>query len=314
MPHGPRALHRLIALSLLFCVGGGLARVRAAADWRQVLQQPPPGATEAEKWDWWREMGRRDPAFQFKIPIRFYGKVVDERGNPVSGADVNLSWTSATRDGASVKTLTSDAMGLFSLLDAKGGGLLVRVSKSGYTQSLTRNRFSFEYANFSAADYHEPDETRPVLFVLRKDREAEPLIVCQNQEAELAPGQSKAFSIGPNASVLVERLPNVSETPEGWAARVSVPGGGLALATDEFPFEAPEDGYTASVEVTSKTPKPKVWTGDNGTGFFVKTSHGFGRITVRNTPGMSWVYVSSYFNPKPGSRNLEFDPAKTTKP
>lgn len=286
----------------------------ATADWRQVLQQPPHGAREAEKWEWWREMGRRDPTFQFKMPISFFGKVIDDGGNPVSGATVNLSWTSATREGTSAKILISDAEGMFSLLGERGGGLLVQVTKQGYTQSLTRNRFSFEYANFSDAKYHEPDRKKPVVFVLRKNREADPLIVRENQEAQIAPGQSKSFPIGPNATILVERLPNVTDDPHGWAARVSVKSGGLALATGEFPFEAPEDGYTDSVEITNKTPKPEIWMGDNGTAFFVKTQQSFARVTVSNTPGMSWVYVSSFFNPKPGSRNLEFDPAKVIKP
>jgi hypothetical protein len=67
------------------------------------------------------------------------------------------------------------------------------------------------------------------------------------------------------------------------------------------------------MDVTGKTPKPPVWQGDDGSAFFVKTPQGYGRITVRNTVGKAWVYVTSYFNPS-GSRNLEFDPTKAIKP
>jgi hypothetical protein len=87
----------------------------------------------------------------------------------------------------------------------------------------------------------------------------------------------------------------------------------VVLTTDEFPFEAPESGYAPSLEITAQTPKPPLWPGDNGAALFVKTATGYGRITVRNTPGMAWVYVSSYFNPKSGSRNLEYDPSKAVK-
>lgn len=195
-----------------------------------------------------------------------------------------------------------------------GKGLTVQVSKAGYKHYLAKNRFSFEYAMFADPKYLVPERTHPVVFVLRKDREAEPLVVHENQEAELQPGQSKSFALGPSgASVTVERLPDTGQDPRSWSARVSVSGGGVALTTDEFPFEAPESGYVPSLEITNQTQKPPVWSGDNGAALFVKTATGYGRIVVRNTPGMAWIYMSSYFNPKPGSRNLEYDAAKVVK-
>jgi len=285
-----------------------------ATDWRVMLQQPPHDASETEKWKWWREMSRRDPLFEYKMPIRFYGRVVDEIGEPVAGATVNLTWTDASQEGTSARTLLSDARGFFSIEGVHGKDLVVRVAKPGYQHSYIRNNFSFEYASFSDAKYHEPDAARPVPFIVRKNKEAEPLVVHVNQEMELGPGESKFFPIGPKTGVQVERLDKATGGPRGWIARISVPGGGLALATEEFPFEAPETGYVPSIDVTEKTKKPAIWQGDNGTGFFVRTSQGYGRITVRNTPGMAWVYVTSYFNPQAGSRNLEFDPSKVIAP
>jgi len=276
-----------------------------------IVQPPPPEASEAEKWAWWHAMSEKDPFFEYKMPISFYGQVVDEVGQPVSGATIKLSWTVLSEAGNMNRTVISDVDGLFALEGAVGKRLLIQVSKKGYQQSLAKNRFSFEYAMFADPKYHEPDRAKPVVFVLRKNREAEPLIVRENQEAELMPGQTKSFSIGPNgAAVIIERLADASSGPDGWSARVSVPGGGVALATDEFPFEAPQEGYTSSLDITSTTEKPPVWQGDNGAVLFLKSAVGYGRITVRNTPGMAWVYVTSYFNPKPGSRNLEYDPAK----
>jgi hypothetical protein len=287
---------------------------------QRVVNPPSRGATEAEKWAWWNEMSAKDRLFDYKMPISFFGRVEDDHGQPVPGATVKFSWVNLSPEGTSQRNTTTDGAGFFSLTGAVGKALTVQLQKEGYRTYVTKNRFSFEYAMFADESYHEPDPRKPVVFVLRKNHDAEPLIVQKNQEAELAPGQSKSFSIGSaGAVVVVERLPNTIEGPRGWTARVSVPSGGLMFAMDEFPFEAPEGGYMPSIELSNKIPKSPVWSDDNGAAFFVKTSQGYGRITVRNTPGMAWVYVSSYFNPKPGSRNLEFDPAKlapapTTKP
>ena len=168
---------------------------------------------------------------------------------------------------------------------------------------------------FADPKYHEPNLASPVVFVLRKNRDTEPLVVRENQEAELSPGQSKLFTIGPNGAIVtIERLPDMGKSSRSWSAHVSVPSGGLVISTEEFPFEAPDKGYEPVVAITERTPRPPVWAGDNGATFFVKTPQGYGRITVRNTPGSAWVYVTSYFNPNPNSRNLEFDPAKRVKP
>src|SRR5258708_33478468 len=57
---------------------------------QQVVQPPPLSASEAEKWAWWREMTAKDRFFDLKMPISFYGLVVDEKGQPVSGALVKF--------------------------------------------------------------------------------------------------------------------------------------------------------------------------------------------------------------------------------
>jgi hypothetical protein len=282
---------------------------------QHIIRPPPPEASDAEKWDWWREMSARDKFFDLKMPISFYGLVVDDMKQPIAGARVKFSWTDLSPKGTSQQSTMSDTTGRFFLINAVGRALTVQVEKEGYRAYALQNRFSFDYAMFADVRYHHPDSSRPVVFVLRKNREAEPLIFRENQEAELQPGQSKSFAIGPGgAAIVVERLPNSIEGPRGWAARVVVPNGGLAFAMDEFPFEAPVEGYSASVELSHKSPKSLAWSGDNGAQFFVKTPQGFGRVIVRNTPGMSWVYVTSYFNTRPGSRNLEIDPYNLVTP
>jgi hypothetical protein len=48
-----------------------------------------PGASDLSvyktdpKWIWWNEQSARDPQFEWKMPISFYGKVVDESEHPL---------------------------------------------------------------------------------------------------------------------------------------------------------------------------------------------------------------------------------------
>ena len=54
---------------------------------------PPQTAEEKAQWEWWDAMDKADPDFQWKMPIEFYGKVVDQFGEPVVGATVDFVWT-----------------------------------------------------------------------------------------------------------------------------------------------------------------------------------------------------------------------------
>lgn len=280
-----------------------------------IVVPPPRTENKEELHQWWLKMSKIDRNFEWKMPIEFYGKVVDEQGMAVEGAEIGFQWNNYSATGSAESNTRSDPNGLFSLKGVTGKSLGVSVKKEGYKRYYNGNQFSFEYAAYFEPQWHVPNASNPVIFKMHKNREADPLVVRENQEAELSPGQKRSFNIGPKgAAVVVERLPNVDNSLKGWAARISVPGGGLVISTAEFPIEAPETGYIETIEVTDKTAKPVVWQGDNGAAFFVKTSQGYGRVTVRNTPGAAWVYVTSYFNPNPNSRNLEFDPAKVIKP
>ncbi|CAM2832428.1 carboxypeptidase-like regulatory domain-containing protein [Rariglobus hedericola] len=280
-----------------------------------LIVPPPRNASPEDLHQWWLKMSKLDQKFEWKMPIEFYGKVIDDEGLPVSAAIVSMHWTDISPNGTSERTMTADTQGNFSLNGVNGKRLIIRIKKDGYRIYDSGNRFSFEYAAYYEPEWHVPNAGNPVIFKMHKNRQADPLVVRENQEAELSSGQKRSFVIGPKgAAVMVERLPNIDTSRKGWAARISVPGGGLVISTVEFPIEAPETDYMETIEVTDKTPKPVVWQGDNGAAFFVKTQQGYGRVTVRNTPGAAWVYVTSYFNPNPASRNLEFDPAKVIKP
>lgn len=119
------------------------------------------------RWVEWNEKNALDFSFEWKVSINFFGKVVDENGNPVNGAKILFAWTDLSRAGTSSKQSTSDEQGLFDLTGKTGKFLEVRVSKEGY-YAYSENRFAFEYAAFFDENYHQPNAKTPVVFRLRK--------------------------------------------------------------------------------------------------------------------------------------------------
>jgi hypothetical protein len=63
---------------------------------------------------------RSDPDFDWKTPIEFYGKVVDERSTPVPEASVTFLWTDLSTEGSSQRKTLSDERGMFSLKSGRG--------------------------------------------------------------------------------------------------------------------------------------------------------------------------------------------------
>ena len=102
---------------------------------------------------------------EWRTPIEFYGKVVDENTNPVANASVHFVWTDLSQKGNSEKDTTSDEDGLFSLNDTTGKNLIVQVSKKGY-YSYQRFGAAFNYAGEN--QNFVPDAANPVVFRLKK--------------------------------------------------------------------------------------------------------------------------------------------------
>src|SRR6266850_1074150 len=70
---------------------------------------------------------------EWQAPIDFYGKVLDENGNPVPGVEVHFNWSETPFDDGQKSSATeSDLNGLFSLTGQRGSILEVWTRKDGY--------------------------------------------------------------------------------------------------------------------------------------------------------------------------------------
>jgi len=284
---------------------------RATPTGRQI----PGGRPEPSDPRWKeREVKRRiDPEYEWKMPINFFGRVVDENEQPVPSATVELSWTDLSQAGSSKAQTTTDAQGFFSLLKQTGRHLEVRVSKDGY-YTPKRQQISFDYAAFWEADYHVPDPNNPVLFHIRKKNQGEALRSGEIRPTMPADGTPMRFDLlnggrlSPDGQLEIAAVTNTEKYPPrifNWRATILVPGGGLIEHNAEFPFEAPEDGYQPSVGFDMPTNAPD-WKPLIEKSYFIEfgSPPRYGRIQVQINGGSQKASVRYWVNPS-GSRNLE---------
>jgi hypothetical protein len=254
---------------------------------------------------------------QWRTPIEFYGKVVDESNMPVLGVHVDFGCNDLSPEGTSNYHTTSDGSGLFSIAGIAGKLLGVSLSKEGYYTSRGDNS-SFYYAGKNVSFI--PDAANPIVFHLRKKGVAEPLIRFKKSfrvpkdgspiQIDLTTGRETSSG---SADLKVECWTQDAGKKSGehfdWKCRVSLVGGGMQPCTEEFPFSAPEVGYASSDAIDMTVKPDQQWQLDVQRGYFIRTSDGrFGRVVFRMVAhGDHFCLIESYFNPS-GSRNLEFDP------
>lgn len=104
------------------------------------------------RWIKWEELSERDPSFQWKTPIQFYGRVLDEQDQPVSDAKVEYFWNGIEEkygdDGVGRETMRSDSQGMFTIKGIHGKVLKLLVRKDGYYSHRPLTDGLFEYAAF----------------------------------------------------------------------------------------------------------------------------------------------------------------------
>jgi len=269
------------------------------------------------RWKEWNEKEAQDPFFQWKTPIEFYGKVVDENEQPIEGAVAEIIGTDLSKTGNFKFTLKSDANGLISFDGIKGKGFDMLLSKEGYYTCRDNSR-AFEYAAFWEGAYHVPDPNQPVIFRLRKKGEAEPLIkrylkiplprdgsvvrldLMEGKTSEHGQLELQAWCSEKNAQGRFD-----------WRLVLRMLDGGVKETNEEFAFLAPEDSYLESYELEMPTSLGENWKASVEQQVYVVfgTPPRYARLNFRMTGIGSNFYMDQWLNPT-GSRNLEYDKEK----
>ena len=268
-------------------------------------------------------MKKVDRSFEWKIPINFDGRVVDENGKAVAGASVRFGWTDTSAQGSSEIVTPSDANGRFALSGKSGKRLHVRIAKDGYHTAGGKGGESFEYAAFFESNFHQPDPNEPVTFRLIKKIDPEPLIRRHASERLTydASGyydlERGALALQPPSGAALkftfERSQSAQGQPFDWRWIVEAVDAALLETKDEFAQVAPEGGYMSTWEI-AQAANAQPFEHSAQARFFVRTSDNrFARIDVEVAhPNARHVgpriTVDSFLNPS-GSRNLDYDPS-----
>lgn len=253
---------------------------------------------------------------RWQAPINFYGKVVDENSNAVTGADITFGWSEfPTVEGAHRATTKSDTQGIFSLHDKRGPALDIWVGKEGYYASQGGQKgFSYMNGDFS------PDSENPIVFFLRKKGQAEPLIktdfpvgmgqIAQLRhdgtpvEIDLLKGEKVSAGSGQLKLEFWRDVSNNKANAFDWKLQLTVPGGGLVETSQEFAFEAPQNGYQPATVIDMPATNQN-WRGEIRSKYYIQLPDGkYGRIDLYLLTFNGVFTVQSAVNPS-GSRNLE---------
>lgn len=259
-------------------------------------------------------------------PISFYGKVVDQNNVPVPGALVAYSLLDKFDASGTNARKSADDLGYFEISGVKGAVLGVNVSKEGYYQihNVSNQRFAYGTGP-DGYSKKPPTKDKPAIFVLQKMGKTEPLIYIDSRTfrvprngspitVDLTTGQ-----ISNNGQLKVEAWTNDQSPDEqnhyDWMCRLSVPGGGLADKIGEFDFEAPTEGYQQFKEISMPQATDR-WQPQAERQYFIRLADNrFARIRFKMiAQGDHFFRMESYLNPRPDSRNLEYDSAKQIKP
>jgi hypothetical protein len=253
--------------------------------------------------------------------ITFYGRVVDQNGDPVRGADIDYGAIDRFDESGSDYHGKSDDNGNFSLAGIHGAVLTVGVRKSGYYNIHGKSDAAFAYGvGIDPTRKAPPTKDNPAVFVLQKQGSTEPLIRAGGGQIDVSrDGQALHFDFatgkaGRGDLQIQTWIGDSKQHRFDWSYRLSIPGGGLTERTGQFDFEAPAEGYQPALELKMPSMAEK-WSSDIPKEYFAKLPNDrYARFSIEFYAGdRNFVVLTSYLNPEPGHRNLEFDPTKQIK-
>lgn len=264
----------------------------------------------------------------FLTPITFYGKVVDEKGNPVAGAKTIIQPTDCMNGASKNFEKITDNNGNFSISDLHGLSVAIAVSKGGY-YSTPQSRGSFGYIQSSYGTFSPHiDPNKPAIFVLQRMGQTEPLIKHEWFQAEIAKDGTPTYldlitgkkTQGADSMQIQIWTQDAGLPPNGWhpypwKAMLTISGGGVIVKIGgPYDFTAPTEGYTQDDVINMQSNDPK-WRTHITKEYYFKFSNGkYARARIQYCIGrFQFVSVTSYLNPQPGHTNLEYDPAQQVK-
>ena len=256
---------------------------------------------------------------QFKQPRSFYGKVIDQNGQPIAGVDVTGSIEILNDAGDGLQTQTfatqSDSEGLFDFTGKTGAPIKFIVKKEGYLMGQRGE-------GYQGPPSEKTTPNNRAILTMWKPHGAE-LLVGSSIDAKIPHDGTPTFfdiatgkeSSSGDLQVVLSRFPLQIGPglvhPYDWQCKVEILRGGLLSENDSYPYWAPEGGYQPSFEFEiSSNSVP--WRNQLEQSFYIKTPQGqYGRMqfSIYSATTPATVQMNFTINPS-GSQNLEPDQAK----
>jgi hypothetical protein len=267
----------------------------------------------------------------YQTPIEFYGKVVDQHGDPVAAAEIKIMpFDNAFGSSDTQMLLSSDADGRFSVKGLKGLAMGVQVEKTGY---LTLSDLGFErpasarrieYGLDGTGGARFKDSNKPTLFTLHKIGPLEPMAYVEQKRWSLpVDGSPRHIALdskeGKGTHQIEFRFTSGwSQIPSGkrygklydWKLEARIPGGGFCMCPSDYAFDAPESGYQETLSIDFPAKLDKQWKSFAFRRRFVKFADGTHariRFCIDGNTDRTPLSMTSWMNLKPGSRNLASD-------
>jgi hypothetical protein len=285
---------------------------------------PPRTPEEKAMWQWREAMGKADPGYAYKTPIEFYGKVVDQNGQLVAGATVDLEWTGIRGEALDKATKITGTDGRFVLTGVQGKLLVVRVHKADCISQVSAQG-DYDFADFSAHNFYMPDSNNPIVFRVWKLGNPEPMYCWYPGGDFLTDGKPfwvdvKNGRVGITGDVAFSVIKNNPEQgrDSGYTLTIqAASGGGITMSGEgEFMFQAPVSGYQSIIRIEQIARRGRSDNDFKTTQnilLYVRTADGKyaamkARVIQYDSPKAN-LDTLIFFNPS-GSRNLEFDDKK----
>lgn len=258
-------------------------------------------------------------AEQNKQSQDFYGKVIDQTGEPVAGVTVTGELMIDTGEDIKTKevhTTQTDAEGLFQFTGGEGSELAVVVNKAGYEMGARGEGYKGPVGK-------KTSPTDRAVFTMWKARGAEPMTYREFHSRVPYDGTSATLNLatgektgGGDLRITLLRTP--LQVRRGidkydWTVKIEMLAGGLLAENDAYPYWAPETGYQPFF-AASMSSNDVPWSAELNQNFYIKNQQGqFGRLFIDlSTDSMrpdTGITIETWINPS-GSQNLEFDPSK----
>jgi len=264
----------------------------------------------------------------------FFGRLIDQDGNPISGANVKLMMLKSTgmpfpplNMRRSVEMETTNVSGDFSLKNEQALDITIQsIEKEGYEFGQVRQDFPLHRKE----DREQVgQEKNPVEFHGWKVKELATALIHGNglfgfdldgrtDTVDLV--SKKHFKGRKTGDVIVscvrpqKRLS--AATQFDWFITLEGSGGGIIESSGELMYEAPLDGYKQKLVVGFKADDPMFAQSEKGS-FYIKSRGGtYGRVEMDFIPkynDLCAIKMKWWINPN-GSRNLLYDPKKRIYP